>query len=166
MVDQSLGRASNHGPGVIGAVEKERPGPKRDRGSDRPASQGRRHGRRVALRRFEHRPPKRATWSKKAGPAMPPSSILATDASVASANGKCVVVPGAPRGYVNVDEHRDLGSRHVLASSSPDGRVAGLLEPLVLQEVGRQLVALDIGLRYPGNRQVEAALGDPRRLGV
>ena len=39
-------------------------------------------------------------------------------------------------------------------------------EALVPQEVGSQVVAVDVGLLDPGDSQVEAAFGHPRRLGV
>jgi hypothetical protein len=37
---------------------------------------------------------------------------------------------------------------------------------LVPQEVGGQVVPFDVGLLKPGDSQVEAAFGYPRRLGV
>ena len=40
------------------------------------------------------------------------------------------------------------------------------LQPLVPQKVGGQVVPFDVGLLNPGDRQVEAALSNPRRLGV
>ena len=39
-------------------------------------------------------------------------------------------------------------------------------EPLVLQEMGNQLVPLDIGSLNPRDCQVKAAFGHPLRLGV
>src|SRR6476620_8492652 len=67
VVDQSQGRASNHRPGVIGAM-KERPGPEGNRESDWPAGQLRRHRRRMALRRLEHRPPQSGHVVEKCRP--------------------------------------------------------------------------------------------------
>ena len=40
------------------------------------------------------------------------------------------------------------------------------IQSLVAQEVGGQLVSFDIGLLEPGDSQVEAAFGHPRRLDV
>jgi hypothetical protein len=37
---------------------------------------------------------------------------------------------------------------------------------LVPQQVGVQVVPFDVGLLKPGDSQVEAAFGHPRRLGV
>ncbi len=39
-------------------------------------------------------------------------------------------------------------------------------ESLVPQEVGNQVESFDVALFNPGDRQIEAAFGHPRRLGV
>jgi hypothetical protein len=49
---------------------------------------------------------------------------------------------------------------------SPDARAGDNFKSLVPQEVGGQVVLFDVGLLKPGDSQVEAALGHPRRLRV
>ncbi len=165
MVDQSLGRSSNHWPGVIGTVE-ERPGPEGDRGLDGPAGQCRWHRRSVSLRRFEHRPPQASNVVEECRPSNAAIVDLAHRRLVRRREGKRIAVPRRPRCFVNIDQYRDLGCRHALVTSRPMSAWHDRLKRFVPQEVGGQMVPFDLGLFNPGDRQVEAPFGHSQYLRV
>ena len=134
--------------------------------SDGPAGQRRRHRRRVALRRIEHRSSQAGHVVEKCGPGNAAVVDIGHRRLVRLGEGRCVAVPRPPGRFVNIDEHRDLGCRYALVTSRPMSAGHDGFKSLVPQDVGGQMKPLNVGLLDPGDGQVETAFGHARRLGM
>jgi hypothetical protein len=123
-------------------------------------------GDRVALGRIEHRPPQAGHVIEERRPNNAAVLDIGHRRLVSVGEGRGVAVPGPSRGFVNIDEHRELGGRHALVTSRGMSAWHDGLQSLVAQEVGGQVVPFHVALLNPGDGQAEAAFGYPRRLRV
>ena len=95
-------------------------------------------------------------WSKNAGPTIPPSLILVTDAWFAAANAEAYRFHDLHERFVDVDEHGQLRPGYALVASCPMGAWHYCLQTLIPQKVSGQVEPCDVGLFDPGDREVDA----------
>jgi hypothetical protein len=85
---------------------------------------------------------------------------------VRAGEGRRVAIPRRPRGFVDIEEHGQLGCRDAFEASRWVRSWHHRFESFVPQEVASQVVSVDVGLVDPGDGHVETSFGHTHCLGV